>query len=84
MLPESIPSAQGLRLHRHVLASAHLGRDVELSVLLPPAELGGSGPLPVLYLNDGQDLDRLHLPATLAALFAHGALRPFVLVAPHA
>ena len=84
MLPENIPSVRGLQRHRHVLASAHLGRDVELSVLLPPAELTGPGPLPVLYLNDGQDLDRLHLPATLAALFAHGALRPFVLVAPHA
>ena len=84
MLPDSIANTTGLRQHRHVLPSAHLGREVELSVLLPPAGLAGSGPLPVLYLNDGQDLDRLHLPATLAALFAHGALRPFVLMAPHA
>ncbi len=82
MLPEIVPRA--FQLHRHVLASAHLGRDVELSVLRPPVELAGPGPLPVLYLNDGQDLDRLHVPATLAALFAQGLLRPFVLVAPHA
>ena len=84
MLPDSIANAPGLRQHRHVLPSAHLGRDVELSVLLPPAGLAGSDALPVLYLNDGQDLDRLHLPATLAALFAQGALRPFVLLALHA
>ena len=84
MLAESIPHASGLRQHHHLLASAHLGRSVEVSVLLPPAGLAATGPLPVLYLNDWQDLARLHLPATLAALYAQGSLRPFVLVAPHA
>jgi enterochelin esterase-like enzyme/uncharacterized damage-inducible protein DinB len=64
-------------------ASAHLGREVELSILLPPGP-GPAGPLPVLYLNDGQDLERLHLQATLDSLYAQGALQPFVLVAPHA
>ena len=84
MLAESLTTTPGLRQYRHLLPSAFLGRQVELSVLLPPAGLTGPGPLPVLYLNDGQDLARLHLPATLAALFAQGALRPFVLAAPHA
>ena len=73
----------GTRLCREVLVSAHLGREVELSILLPPGA-PSSGPLPVLYLNDGQDLERLHLQATLDALYARGTLRPFVLVAPHA
>ena len=77
------PPPVGTRRCREVLASAALGRDVELSILLPPGPVG-AGPLPVLYLNDGQDLDRLHLPATLDALYASGALRPLVLVAPHA
>lgn len=71
------------RLCREVLTSAHLGRAVELSIVLPPAP-AGPGPFPVLYLNDGQDLERLHLQATLDALYARGILRPFVLVAPHA
>ena len=77
------PPPAGVRLHREVLASAPLGRTVELSILLPPGP-PPPAPLPVLYLNDGQDLERLNLPATLDALYARGALRPFVLVAPHA
>jgi enterochelin esterase-like enzyme/uncharacterized damage-inducible protein DinB len=75
--------ANGTHLCREVLNSAHLGRAVELSILLPPGP-AGSGPLPVLYLNDGQDLERLHVQATLDALYAGGALQSFVLVAPHA
>ena len=80
---EPVAHSHGTRLCREVLASAHLGREVELSILLPPGP-ARSGPLPVLYLNDGQDLERLHLQPTLDALYASGALRPFVLVAPHA
>ena len=80
-LPCVLPA--GTRLCREVLASVHLGREVEVSVLLPPGP-AGSQPLPVLYLNDGQDLERLRLPATLDGLYASAALRPFVLVAPHA
>ena len=72
------------RLCREVLTSSFLGRDVELSILLPPPAVGGSAPYPVLYLNDGQDLERLHLQATLDALHARQLVRPFVLVAPHA
>lgn len=84
LAPSPCPLANaGPRLVRAVLPSHYLGRDVELSVLLPPAGLG-SGPHPVLYLNDGQDLDRLALPATLAALYARQAVQPFVLVAVHA
>ncbi|GAA3968113.1 alpha/beta hydrolase-fold protein [Hymenobacter antarcticus] len=60
-----------------------MGREVELSVLLPPLP-GGTAPYPVLYLNDGQDLEQLQLPATLAALYSRQAVRPFVLVAIHA
>ena len=87
MLSETIDgpvAAAGTRLRREVLPSASLGRAVELSILLPPAGAGGAAPCPVLYLNDGQDLPRLHLPATLDRLYACGAVRPFVLVGIHA
>ena len=77
------PPATGTRLCREVLPSAHLQREVELSILLPPGPASPI-PLPVLYLNDGQDLERLHLQATLDTLYASAVLRPFVLVAPHA
>ncbi|GAB3589349.1 hypothetical protein GCM10027345_43000 [Hymenobacter daeguensis] len=60
-----------------------MGREVEVSILLPPAS-AAAAPYPVLYLNDGQDLERLGLQATLDTLYTSNALRPFVLVAPHA
>ncbi|GAB2868936.1 hypothetical protein GCM10027044_33420 [Hymenobacter ruber] len=59
-------------------------REVELSVLLPPVGLATDAPYPVLYLNDGQDFERLHLQATLDELYAQGAVRPFVVVGMHA
>ncbi|MDO7851927.1 alpha/beta hydrolase-fold protein [Hymenobacter sp. CA1UV-4] len=82
MSPETSPI--GTRLCREVLPSSFLQRDVEVSILLPPASAETAAPYPVLYLNDGQDLERLHLQPTLDALYARGAVRPFVLVAPHA
>ncbi|MFD2719997.1 alpha/beta hydrolase-fold protein [Hymenobacter monticola] len=87
MLPNLVPSefsSLGARLCREVLASRFLERDVEVSILLPPASAEAAGPYPVLYLNDGQDLERLGLQATLDTLYNSGALLPFVLVAPHA
>lgn len=67
------------------LRSASLERTVRLDVVLPPAfDPASHGPYPVLYLNDGQDLRRLRLKATLDALYQQQALRPFVLIAIHA
>ncbi|WP_461140872.1 alpha/beta hydrolase [Spirosoma pomorum] len=40
--------------------------------------------LPVLYLNDGQDLERLRMTEVLDSLYSEQAVRPFVLVAIHA
>ncbi len=74
-----------VRQREEVLASKFLARPVAVSVLLPPGhDAARPAPYPVLYLNDGQDLPRLHLRATLAALWAKQALCPFVVVAPHA
>ena len=63
MLPESTSPAilpAGTQLCREGLASSFLGRDVELSILLPTVDTGGTAPYPVLYLNYGQDLERIH------------------------
>ncbi len=79
-----VMSSVGTRLCREVLASSFLAREVELSILLPPADLAVPARYPVLYLNDGQDFERLHLQATLDALYARGAVRPFILVGVHA
>ncbi|TDN37983.1 hypothetical protein A8B98_01640 [Hymenobacter sp. UV11] len=67
------------------LFSVALGRVVRLDVVLPPGfSARAAEPYPVLYLQDGQDLARLHLPATLNRLYRRGDVRPFVLVAIHA
>ncbi len=79
-----LPATAGTRLFREVLFSSFLEREVELSVLLPPLAVATAATYPVLYLNDGQDLERLNLQATLDALYAGQLVRPFVVVAPHA
>jgi enterochelin esterase-like enzyme len=67
------------------LFSIWLGRVVRLDVVLPPGfDAAAAQSYPVLYLNDGQDLQRLRLPATLNYLYKRRAVRPFVLVAVHA
>ncbi|HEX8330011.1 MAG TPA: alpha/beta hydrolase-fold protein [Hymenobacter sp.] len=87
MLPDtfSVPaSPAGTRLCREVLASNLLEREVELSILLPPSAIDTDRPLPVLYLNDGQDLERLNFQPMLDELYAQQLVRPFVVVAIHA
>jgi enterochelin esterase-like enzyme/uncharacterized damage-inducible protein DinB len=85
-LVEDEPVAKmGTQRREEVLISEHLGREVQLSILLPPSELVTIGETyPVLYLNDGQDLAALGLVATLDNLFARSALQPFIVVALHA
>ena len=77
-------AATAVQRHELVLPSAALGRAVSVSILLPPGHDLAAAPYPVLYLNDGQDLDRLHLPATFEALLTQELVRPFLIVAPHA
>ncbi|WP_201981130.1 alpha/beta hydrolase [Hymenobacter rubidus] len=79
---DSLPVSPGTRLAREILTSRFLGREVELTLLLPPAT--AAPPYAVLYLNDGQDVERLGLQATLDALYRSGAVRPLLVVAPHA
>jgi enterochelin esterase-like enzyme len=83
--PVNEPTATAVELRQEFLASSSLDREVELSVLLPAGwNSTTSAAYPVLYLNDGQDLPRLHLVRTLNRLYAQGMLGPFVLVAIHA
>ncbi|MGY2132318.1 alpha/beta hydrolase-fold protein [Hymenobacter sp. HD11105] len=77
--------AATVQVVRDEVLSAALGRTVRLDVVLPPAfDPASHGPYPVLYLNDGQDLRRLRLKATLDALYQQQELWPFVLIAIHA
>ncbi len=90
-MPEPAPALIGTELptvtvrHHDSLYSVPLKRSVRLDVVLPPHyDAAKTGHLPVLYLNDGQDLPRLQLTAVLNSLYKQQAIRPFVLVAIHA
>jgi enterochelin esterase-like enzyme len=66
------------------LFSQRLQRAVELTILLPPGYGQEARRFPVLYLNDGQDIPRLHLQMLLDSLFKRKAVPPFVVVGSHA
>ncbi|GAB3901916.1 hypothetical protein GCM10028803_27470 [Larkinella knui] len=66
------------------LVSVYLNRPVRLDLILPPGYDASKEPFPVLYLNDGQDLERLRMTSVLDSLYHQNAIRPFVLVAIHA
>lgn len=61
-------------------ASAALGNTRTLVVYLPPGYAEGEARYPVLYVLDGQDLNRLQMRQTLAALYAAQAIQPVIVV----
>lgn len=67
-----------------VLSSIHLGRKVNVTLILPPNYAFSFRHYPVLYLNDGQDLPSLRMEDTLRDLFSGQLLRPFIVVGIHA
>lgn len=64
--------------------SVPLQRAVRLDIILPPGYSSQSGPYPVLYLNDGQDLPRLQMQDVMDSLYQKAVIRPVVVVAIHA
>ena len=55
---------------------------LRVRVLLPPGyDAKAAIGYPVLYVNDGQDLEAVGLQATLATLYAQGTIRPVIVVA---
>lgn len=84
-VPEII-AAPGPRVEvdRLYLPSAALGESRFVDVYLPPGYGGSEARYPVLYANDGQDMEAIHLRSILQALYADGAVAPFLLVAVHA
>lgn len=65
--------------------SAALGRDVHVDVFLPPGHFrDAKATYPVLFLNDGQDMEAINLADILAKLYAVKKLPPIIVVAIHA
>lgn len=92
--------AKNLRLHTQVtigktpftevhhyqnLPSQLLKRDVRVDVYLPPGYYpAGQKSYPVLFFNDGQDMEAARIPETLDELYAAGRIAHLILVAIHA
>lgn len=64
--------------------SQALGREVRVDVFLPPDYFLESGGYPVLFFNDGQDMEAVQMAATLENLYQHNKLRKIIVVAIHA
>ena len=62
-------------------ASRYLDNKRPLHIFLPPHYRETQTRYPVLYLNDGQDVEQLRLRETLARLMAHGRIQPLIVVA---
>jgi enterochelin esterase-like enzyme len=62
--------------------STYLEREVSLTFLLPVKTT--KHPLPVLWLNDGQDIPALELEKITGSLIMHHEIKPFITVGIHA
>lgn len=60
--------------------SAALGNTRTLIIYLPPDYVVSTARYPVLYVLDGQDLNRLGMRQTLARLYAEQAITPLIVV----
>lgn len=57
------------------------GTPIRVRVLLPPGYAESTSRYPVLYVNDGQDLQDVGVEATLQQLYAAGDIEPLIVVA---
>ncbi|TAE35972.1 MAG: esterase family protein [Runella slithyformis] len=71
-------------IHDTLLISKHLGRKITIDFILPPNyEKHPDRAYPVLFMNDGQDVERLQMQAVLRQLYQQNHIRHFILVAVH-
>lgn len=64
------------------VTSDYLDRDVKVDVYLP-AGIASNIPLPVLFVNDGQDLEKMPFEDIMNNLYSHHSIEPMVVVAMH-
>lgn len=86
LTPKEIDRTAPVRLVRLLsFRSKYLRRKVIIDILLPPGHrTRGVAPYPVLYANDGQDMDAVRMRPTLARLYDEERINPLVVVAVYA
>ncbi len=75
-----------LHLHRlRNFRSEHLSTRFNIDIFLPPDyDASGSSRFPILFFNDGQDMEAVRLADTLTALYARQRVPSLIVVAIHA
>lgn len=68
----------------HGLRSEYLASTPTVRVFLPPGYRDSETSYPVLFANDGQDMEAVGLARTIDSLVAKGRIAPIVVVAVHA
>jgi enterochelin esterase-like enzyme len=66
------------------LQSRYLAETPLVRVFLPPGYGQSSERYPVLYANDGQDMEALGLSGTVDSLVSNGLMQPIIVIAVHA
>lgn len=69
--------------HDTALHSHYLHRVAVLDIVLPPDYSSSKQSYKVLYMNDGQDLERLYITEVLKKVYHNAEVEPFILVAIH-
>lgn len=75
--------AKGIRMENTWVRSRFLNREVDVDFYLPPAEIV-NGEISLLLINDGQDMEKMHLDAILKKLYGSGSVKPVLCCAIHA
>ncbi len=75
--------AKGIRMENTWVRSRFLNREVDVDLYLPPGEMT-NGEVSLLLINDGQDMEKMHLGGILQKLYATGSIRPLLCCAIHA
>ena len=71
------------QIETFIVESTFLSRKVTVEIVLPPNYHETQQKYPVLFLNDGQDLQRLHFLTTYNAFLTQNPSKTFVVVAVH-
>jgi enterochelin esterase-like enzyme len=66
------------------LVSGCLKREVIIDCFLPAHALENNGDIPLLLINDGQDMEKMHFEAILDKLYEKKEIEPMLFVAIHA
>ena len=78
-----LANKSGILVEKTHLLSQFLLREVRVDFYLPLI-ITDSAPISLLFINDGQDMEKMHFVSILDKLYTEGAIEPILFVAIHA